>query len=83
MELGVVLLFFSVWLPAWCRVGSCMCADIARARDILYKHEEVDFLHWERLIFYINHVMDVIRFVYGRAILFRLSSPTVLGVVVP
>ena len=74
VELALCFFFFSIFLPFWSQRVARVAIRAIETMDCLY-HEnmERDEIQLERLRFFLNYVMDLIRYVYGRGILFQLS----------
>eukprot|EP00397_Hematodinium_sp_SG-2012_P017809 GEMP01018222.1.p1 GENE.GEMP01018222.1~~GEMP01018222.1.p1 ORF type:complete len:734 (+),score=73.36 GEMP01018222.1:97-2298(+) len=78
-ELLCVSLFFSVYFPFWSRVICYIALQISDCyNDDLSTNVEV----LERIQVCMNYLIDLLRFIYGRGVLFKLSHPGVFIILV-
>ena len=74
LEFIIVLIFFSLALPIWNKIVASICTRISYLYHTDCTRDEINF---ERMMLLCNFMLDLIRFVFGRGVLFRLSSPWV------
>ncbi|CAD7972941.1 unnamed protein product [Amoebophrya sp. A25] len=78
-EMLMATFFFSLYLPFW---GKHVCKI---AQDILmqyYDNGEKNTVVYERMQYTMNFLLDLIRFVYGRGVLFNLSRVEVFALLI-
>ncbi len=71
IEVFVCTLFFSGYLPVWSRIFTRIATRIV---DDYWEDGVVHEVGQQRIMILLNFMMDAIRFVYGRGVLFALSS---------
>ena len=74
IELVICTLFFSIYLPLW---NKMVCNYATRINNMYYPDRTKDEISKERMMLVTNFFLDLVRFVYGRGVLFKLSSPVV------
>jgi len=80
VEINLASLFFSFGIPVWSRLVSRFGAKILR--DYFPDETQINQVNFERGKLITNFLLDTVRFVYGRGVLFKVSHIAVFFLMV-